>query len=104
MSQFLSRHWGGVQNHPRRSAKEKVRQVALYVDFIGKNKAWWSPREITAAVVEQTTDEVVPALYRLYREREMGLFLVAALQIYREEFATFAPDIEVDTHGQARGT
>lgn len=76
-------------------AREKIRQFALYVDFIRRDKAWWSPREITASVVEQALDNVVAALYKLYREREMGLFSAAALQIYGEEFAAFTPDIEL---------
>lgn len=77
-------------------AKEKIRQFALYVDFIKRDKAWWSPREITPSVVEQAIDDVVTALYTLYREREMGLFSVAAIKIHREEFTTFTPDIELD--------
>ena len=77
------------------AAKEKIRQFGLYVDFIRKDKTWWSPREITAGVVEQTIDDALAALYNLYREREMGLFSVAALRVYREEFAAFTPDIEL---------
>lgn len=76
-------------------AKEKIRQFSLYVDFIKRDKAWWSPREITASVVEQAIDDVVSVLYKLYHERQMGLFSFAALQIYREEFAAFTPDIEL---------
>lgn len=84
-----------VYNTTFAPAKEKIRQFALYVDFVRKDDTWWSPREITATAVEQAIDDVVAALYKLYREREMGLFSVAALRIYREEFAEFTPDIEL---------
>jgi AbiV family abortive infection protein len=83
-----------VYNTTFAPAREKTRQFALYVDFMRKDNTWWSPREITAALVQRTIDDAVAALYKLYREREMGLFSVAALRIYREEFAGFTPDIE----------
>jgi AbiV family abortive infection protein len=76
-------------------AKEKIRQFALYVDFVRKEKTWWSPREITAGLVEEIIDDIVAALYNLYRAREMRLFSAAALRVYREEFAAFTPDIQL---------
>ncbi len=84
-----------VYNKTFAPAKEKIRQCALYVDFISKDCAWWSPSEITAELVEHAIDDVVAALYMLYHDREMGLFSVPALRIYSEEFAAFTPDIEL---------
>lgn len=76
-------------------AKEKIRQFGQYVDFIKKDDKWWSPREVTSAIVDLVIDDVVAALYKLYRAREIGLFSAPALLVYREEFAAFTPDIEL---------
>ena len=83
-----------VYNSTLAPAKEKIRQFGQYVDFVPKDGTWWSPRDITPEVVEHAVEDVVAALYRLYREREMGLFSVPALRVYTEEFAGFTPDIE----------
>jgi len=78
------------------AAKEKVRQFGLYVDYISDDKKWWSPSEITEDIVKQLMSEVIEILYVLYRKKEMGLFSVNALKVYREEFIDFSPDIELN--------
>lgn len=85
----------GRYNKTTAPAKEKIRQFGQYVDFIKKDDKWWSPREVTSGIVELVIDDVVVALYKLYREREMGLFSAPALLVYREEFGAFRPDIEL---------
>lgn len=76
------------------SAREKVRQLGLYIDYIADDKKWWFPNEITKDMVEIVENEVVKILYKLKMEKEIGLFSVKALKIYQEEFRNFHPEIE----------
>ncbi|MBA7486228.1 hypothetical protein ES707_21784 [subsurface metagenome] len=76
------------------SSREKVRQLGLYIDYIAGDKKWWSPNEIIEDMVKIAENEVVQILYKLYRKKELGLFSVKALRIYREEFENFHPEIE----------
>jgi len=75
-------------------AREKVRQLVLYLDYIADDKKWWSPDEITKDMVKIVENEVIQILYKLHRTKELGLFSVKALKIYQEEFKNFHPEIE----------
>lgn len=79
------------------SAKEKVRQYSLYSDYISREKRWWSPEEIDEEIVQQVHNDVINILYQLFMKRKTGFFSERALQIYKEEFSGFSPNIEFDT-------
>ena len=78
------------------SAKEKIRQLSLYSDYISYEKRWWSPEEITEEIVQQVYDDVINILYQLLMQRKVGFFSERALQIYKEEFTGFSPNIEFE--------
>jgi AbiV family abortive infection protein len=78
------------------SAKEKIRQMCLYVDYIPDENRWWSPEELTKELVETAFHDITQALYKLAKERQIGMFSPKALQIYGEEFKNFAPEIKLN--------
>lgn len=74
---------------------EQARQAALYVDFIGEDREWWTPDDLTSKIAELAERRTGNLLNHLIAEQEVGLLSCRALQVYREEFRGWRPEIEV---------
>lgn len=71
---------------------ERLRQAALYVDFLPTEKTWYSPSDLPESEAELCKERLEAVLVRTRAIAELGLFSPRALKIQQEVYGPINND------------